>query len=1381
MSEQTSTLQLLDDLEKAGAHLWEESGQLRFRAPKGVMTPERVVALRERKDTILDLLRSAGLPTVVADPANAHAPFPLTDVQTAYLLGRRRDYAYGGVACHLYLEVEYDELDPARLERAWNRLIARHDMLRAVIHDDGSQQVLPEVPHYRIPVANLRGESLDAVDARLAKVRDELGHQTLGTEEWPLFELCLTLAPDRAVLHVSLDFLLADWASVQILLDQLEQLHDDPDCPLPQTDVSFRDYVLAERGMRDSARYRLDRDYWYGRIDELPAAPELPTSSRDDGLPVFARKTLRLSPAAWLAFKRRAGEAGLTASGAVLAAYAEVIGMWARRPEFTLNLTLLNRLPLHPQVPALVGDFTSVTLLAVDPRGCATFVERAQRLGRQLFGDMDHRLFSGVEVIREIARRRSQADALMPVVFTSSIGIEGGGDAESAGRFGYGITQTPQVWIDCQALERNGELLLNWDYRTEVFPDGLIYDMFGAFEQLLEGLSDDPQVWRADSPVSLSTAQARRRTVVNSTAGPLPATLLYEPVLAAARRHPDRVAVVDTAGEHTYRELWSTAAAFAAALEKAGAAPGDIVAITLDKGLAQIAAVLGTLAAGAVYLPIDPGQPAARRDGILRDSGAGFVLSARADDSVPAPVLVLAADEIAPHPDAFDLPAPCREPDDLAYVIYTSGSTGTPKGVMISHRAAANTIADISERFGVGAEDRVLGLANLGFDLSVYDIFGALGAGGTLVLPDPVRRGEPAHWAELVARHGITVWNSVPAQLQMLSNYLSGHTGPELPSLRLALLSGDWIPVTLFDEIRGRIPDLRLISLGGATEAAIWSIHYPIESVAADAASIPYGYPLRNQTFHVYDHALRDRPDWVAGELYIGGAGLALGYLNDAERTGARFVRHPVTGERIYRTGDFGRYLPSGAIEFLGRDDFQVKIRGHRIEIAEVEAAVLSHPAVRAAVVLVDGDDALRRRLVAFIETDGGADDFGQQQLETHLRDLLPGYMCPAAVHALPSIPVTANGKVDRAALASRLRDLTATAADGGDEPVDDLERTLARLWAEVLKRDRVGRHDNFFALGGNSLLSTQLVAKLRERVPQAANMFFDTLVRELLPEPTVAAMARYLSGAARPARVEPARRQIVSPLVRLGKGTADPVVVLVHDGTGKFYNFADLPNLLDRSRKVLGLTAGDPDTYLRATPDQLLTRRVSAYARLLRTERPGAVRLVGYGATALLTVEVARELAAAGTRVEQVVLVNPYHVVDQARADVAVEYLFAREIGVAPEQVGYPATLAQAAARQYTTSQAERIAAVAAAVVIGADITVARRYDIFRTTIEALRGYRVRPYDGPVVILGTAPEPELAGLAEELRAGGVSDVTVRPSGGTGSAALAALLNGPAA
>jgi len=971
-----SVADVVREMESAGVRLWEESGQLRFRAPKGIMTEERRAALHQRKEAVLDYLRQGlDLEAVVPDPGSSYQPFPLTEVQGAYLLGRRETFAYGGVACHAYGEMGIPNLDPGRLEAAWQALVRRHPMLRALIQVEGSQRVLPEVPDYHIAVNDVRGSSPLQVEAAIKSVRSELDHKMHAPDQWPLFELRVTLTDQRGILHLSIDFLIADFISIHLLLDELSQLYLTPEEPLAPLSLSFRDYQLAERRLRQGSRYERDREYWWQRVDEMPSAPELPLAEQppSNAGVRFQSWKMRLDPKDWNALRQHAGEHGVTPSGALLAAYAEVIGRWSRQPRFTLDITLLQRLPLHPDVLKLVGDFTSISLLAVDLRSAASFQSRAQGMQAQLWKDLDHRLCSGIEVIREIARRRGASNALMPVVFTSAIGLRNenaeGASADTLGEFIYSISQTPQVWIDCQVIERQGRLDLSWDVRDGVFPDGLIDDMFEAYKTLVQGLGRGPELWESASPVTLPPRQLEMRRLINDAAGPVPNRLLHQDVVAQALRTPERVAVISGFQSRSYGDLLAQAAGVADALARTDVRPHELVAVLMDKGLEQVIAVLGTLLAGAAYLPIDTDQPRSRRNRILTDAGVRIALTQSwFTTDLPDSVRAIAVDTVPPEQPASTILQPASGPDDLAYVIYTSGSTGAPKGVMITHRSALNTIEDINRRFHVTADDRILGLAHLGFDLSVYDIFGPLSVGGCLVLPASDRQADPSHWAQLIGDHDVTLWDSVPAQLQMLNDYLCSEPVVTLPSLRLAMLSGDWIPVKLPDQIRGRLPGVEVASLGGATEASIWSIVYPIGEVSEKWKSIPYGKPLANQSFHVLNAALQPCPDWTTGDLYIGGAGLASGYLGDAAKTAERFIHHPETHERLYCTGDLGRYLSDGNIEFLGREDFQVKILGHRIELAEVEAALRSHPAVASAIVLAHGDGPLDRRLAAFVE-----------------------------------------------------------------------------------------------------------------------------------------------------------------------------------------------------------------------------------------------------------------------------------------------------------------------------------------------------------------------------------------------------------------------------
>jgi amino acid adenylation domain-containing protein len=449
---------------------------------------------------------------------------------------------------------------------------------------------------------------------------------------------------------------------------------------------------------------------------------------------------------------------------------------------------------------------------------------------------------------------------------------------------------------------------------------------------------------------------------------------------------------------------------------------------------------------------------------------------------------------IADALDTAPLPAPAAPPGSaLAYVIFTSGSTGEPKGVEITHEAAVNTVDDINERYAVGPDDRVLAVSALDFDLSVYDIFGVLGAGGALVLPDESDRREAARWVDLVNRHGVTIWNTVPALLEML--LVPGADGRLGGSLRLALVSGDWVGLDLSARLARAVPGsgCRLVALGGATEASIWSNAIDVGTVPSHWRSVPYGFPLRNQRYRVVDAGGRDRPNWVPGELWIGGAGVARGYRNDPERTARQFVR--AADGTWYRTGDLGRYWPDGTLEFLGRADFQVKLRGHRIELGEIEAALRTHPGVADAVAVAVGRPP--RRLAAAVMAASGGDPTDPDAVRSTAAATLPAYMVPDRIAVLAELPLSGNGKVDRAAVLAMLGDEPAATVDG--PPVGACETALAALWAALLDVPEVGRHTSFFALGGDSLLATRLVERIRAEFGVALSL------RHLFDRPTVA------------------------------------------------------------------------------------------------------------------------------------------------------------------------------------------------------------------------------------------------------------------------------------
>ncbi|WP_171064551.1 non-ribosomal peptide synthetase [Actinomadura soli] len=911
-------------------------------------------------------------PSLVPAPDERHEPFPLTDLQHAYLVGRGPGQEYGGVAAHAYLEVDADDLDLGRLEAAWRRLVARHDMMRAVVTADDRQRT-PE------PAAAEPG-GFDRFDLRgipPEEVRAALDHEVPSPYEGPMHRIAVSRLPDGHVrLHLSVDLLVADLWSLYVLSQECRRLYEDPGSDLPELDLGFRDWVIAERSPRPE-----DVAYWRDRMPTLPPGPQLPVLPWRPGEPArFTRREHRIDSAEWARLVNLAQAHGVTPSTALLAAYSTVLGVWSRSPRFAVNVTLFNRPDAHPGIAGVVGDFTSVDPLEVDCAAPGRFAEHALNVQRRLWQDLEHSSYSGLQVMRDLARRDGvQGRAILPCVFTSGLGV-GVGDGEPPfawlGHAVHGISQTPQVLLDHQVFEDGGGALLIWDAAGDYFAPGVLDDMFAAYRLLLEELAAGRSRWDGPPSVPVPAHQAETRARVNDTGGPVPAGTLPDAVFARAAERPGATAVIAPDRTLAYGELADRAESLAADLSAAGIGRGDVVAVAMPKGWRQVVAVLAAARIGAIYLPVDPGLPEERQRWLVDSAGAALVLHEVPDEPGPAR---------GPRPALGDARP---RPEDVAYILYTSGSTGTPKGVAVGHRAALNTCADIVERFAIGPDDRVLGVSSLSFDLSVFDTFGILGAGATLVLPDPGRRADPAHWTDLADKYGVTVWNSVPALMELVVDHVERGGSPRTLPLRRVLLSGDWIPLSLPDRLRALAPGAQVVSLGGATEAGIWSIAYPIERVDPAWESIPYGRPLRNQWFEVLNEQLEPCPTWVTGELFIGGTSLADGYWRDPERTGARFITRPGSEHRLYRTGDLGRYLPDSTIQFLGRRDHQVKIGGHRIEPGEIEHTLRTGPGVGEAVVIAHGERH-RRRLAAFVTRAAAAPALpGEDELDLLKGDL---------------------------------------------------------------------------------------------------------------------------------------------------------------------------------------------------------------------------------------------------------------------------------------------------------------------------------------------------------------------------------------------------------
>ncbi|MEU1406923.1 amino acid adenylation domain-containing protein [Streptomyces sp. NPDC005728] len=1203
---------------------------------------------------------------------------PLTDLQQAYFVGEQGvgRLAAPALYIHEYRFPAGTAPDPARLGAALTRMRQAHPALRLRIAADGTQSFTssPDTGENASPLALYDLSRFPSNGAReeLEKLRNSIPSDIPGHETGFPFLLRLVSLPDgSAHLQIALRLTAFDGVTIQLFFAELARCYKDP-AYRPQLEVlTFEEYLRGQENRTSSAAYRAASRQWDERLASLPPAPDLPRISAVDearaaagdgpgaiGAKALHRTGHRLAPHTWHRFRRHAAEAGLSPGAALFGLYVECLLRWSGGRSGSVTVLASHRPGGRLGAERMWGCGGSTVIVPYDPQE-GSFAERCHAYQEYLYTSLEAGEVSGVEVGRRLNRRRGQSGNPVPVVFSSGLdlveGITDGFRLDLPGAtLVHSAISTPEILLDHQVYEQSGDLVCNFDHDRASFPPGLVDELAAYHLRRLRELAGDGHAWHRTEPAPLPEEQLAERRRANDTAAEGLDGELHEAALDQLRRRPDAVAVVDAERALSAADLDRLSGVLATRLREAGIgrepARPDLVAVRMPRSWQQSVAVLGILRAGGAYLPMAPSWPAPRVTEVLRQSGAAAVVTlpgAPQEGLAGLPVVELPDPAVpagtAPAPDGLGGPGgPGGGRARTAYVIYTSGSTGTPKGAVISHGAATNTLRDLAGRLELSGADRVLAVSSLAFDLSVFDIFGILGTGGTVVVPPESEVPDPESWGELCRRHRVTVWNSVPALLQLTLEYFGDRAADVLGSLRLIMLSGDWIPLPLLDRIARVCPSARVLAMGGATEASIWSNHFWTEQQPDGWSSVPYGFPLDNQSMHVLDRELADAPVWVPGDLYIGGVGLADGYRNAPELTKASFVARPGTGERLYRTGDRARYWPGGVLEFLGREDDQVKIGGHRIELGEIETRLAARPDVETAVAVVAGAPG-NSYLAAFVTPAPGARP-DPTDLRARLAAQLPPYMVPATIDTVAELPLSSNGKVDRKALLERHTSAAeAPASSGGRSGTGVAPRTaeegrLLTLWQEVLGTEVRGVTDDFFALGGNSLLAVRLFHRIRETFDRALPL------AALMRGRTVAEQAAQLGGDAEV-------RQSVSSLVRVkdaeeGTGTRRHLVV-VHPVGGDVLCY-------ERLVRALGdhpVTAGVAVHGLRAPgllpgerPAGDMAELVAGYASALQEALPyGELHLVGWSMGGTIAVSLAGRLAARGRSVASVTAIDSF------------------------------------------------------------------------------------------------------------------------------------------
>lgn len=1028
--------------------------------------------------------------TQACENSSKEKRFAMTPMQKAYYWGRQTDQPLGGISCHAYVEFSPETtLDSERLAKAWKKLFVKHPALRTKFYPDGTQEILETSPgSEEIIFYDLTSLDDTSKKEKLLDIRSHHSHKLLDVENGQVIELAVSkLDPSHVRLHLGLDLLVADVVSFKIIIDDLADLylHDSPVTEIPW---SFSQY-LRQKEQKRSANYEADKLFWEELVKDIQPGCNLPFATRPESLTgaTYQRHGFSLSRTDYENLKALASENRTTVSMILLSLYCLILGRWSGQKKLLINIPLFNRDLSIENTDLAVADFTDLTLINVNLSEGQSLLELSEEIRNSFYNCYSHSAFGGLEVQKLLAQS-SGSELTAPVVFSCTEGVRQFSEkcVSLLGKPDYIITQTPQVYIDFQIFQIGDELRCIWDVPEKLFRQDMITEMIGALEKGVRLFLSRGGDLSSENLNEIFKASLEYPDLDSSVSIPdsivVPADeYLYSGFFRNVQSSPDHIALVDaeTDTSYTYKDLGLAVSYMAEQLLSSGVRAGTKVALTVGRGVKEIIGILSILSVGGCYVPITPAQPEVRRRNAMENMGIRYaVTDEKNKDKIPAGVSLINFC----HGKAASLFNPVKaDPSHGAYIILTSGTTGNPKGVEISHASALNTILDVNRRVAFSENDRILAVSSIDFDLSVYDIFGTFQAGGTLVVLGQKHYRDAEFWKEAALKYHVTLWNSVPLLFDMLLT-VSEKNGTA-PPLRAVMLSGDWILSSLYQRLTKTLPDCRFIGMGGATEASIWSNWYEVRSEAdLRGKYVPYGRSLSNQAYRIVDDSMQDCPHYATGELLIGGKGLALGYYNDPEKTGAKFIT--LNGTRWYRTGDKGYFDNDGVIEFLGRIDQQCKVRGHRIEVGEIEKHLGTYFHSENVVCWPCGPENAYNHLEAciFDRPEGLKEEEIEAALQ-FLKQRLPSYMIPTAIHTGDKLPMSANGKADRKKIRLMFQHSGQTEKSSPSQDTDDgsLFNQIKDLWCANLSLSDASGEDNYYFSGGDSLKAIRLSASIND------------------------------------------------------------------------------------------------------------------------------------------------------------------------------------------------------------------------------------------------------------------------------------------------------------
>lgn len=1216
-------------------------------AGKGVLSAETKAMLARHKQAIVNYLRELQQTEGSEIQRVDHSlPLPLSSGQQRLWFLAQLEPESSAYVVPAAVRIE-GPLQTSLLQRALGKIVERHEVLRTVFKiedaDEPRQVILNEIAA-PFSVVDLRS---NAPEDQAVKLEECLGgemSQPFHLSEGPLLRaVVVQLGEQEHVLFLALHHIVADGWSIPILVRELSAfyvaLQSDRSIDLPPLPVQYADYAVWQRGWNESEGRARQLAYWEKQLAGLVPLG-LPTDHPRNEQSMARGATAAFTITSPLASRLRllGLQEEATQFMVFLAAFKVLLGRYCHQNEIAVGTPVANR--ERREIQGLIGFFVNTLVLhtSVNPEG--SFRELLQQMRKTVLDGMDHQDLPFEQLVDHLRpERTANQNPLFQVMFIventprsdmqlGDIRLRPFEVKGQSAKFDLTLNLMP---------EETGVLQGRLNYNSELFEPASMERMIGHYRQLLEGIAEQPDQTIAE--LSILTQREREQLLVewNGTGVEYGKATIVELFEQQVERTPGAAAVEHNNEQLSYAELNGKANQLAHYLKELGVGPEVQVGICVERSLDLVVSLLAVLKTGGAYLPLDFRYPKERLQWMLEDMQPAVVVIQSKLEALLPPVIgkIVKLDkeweEICNK--RAENPRCEVSGDNLAYVLYTSGSTGKPKGAGIRHSSVAALIHWAREVFSPEELNGMLASTSICFDLSVYEIFAPLSWGGKVIMP-----GNVLDLATMSARERVKVINTCPSIMQEILR-IQG-----LPqSVTTVNLAGEALTMSLVQQLYG-IPSIkRVLNLYGPTEDTTYSTYIWIKKEeASEKATMSIGRALTNTRMYVLDERMEPVPIGIAGELYIGGAGLARGYLNRPELTAERFVPDPFVhrktgvGERLYRTGDFVRWLPDGNLEFMGRSDDQVKIRGQRIELGEIEAVLLQHPAVAQAAVIARGEQHGERRLAGYVARNENGLEGGTRELREYLRSRLPEYMVPKVIMEMECLPLTPNGKLDRRALArivpKEQRDEKIYVAPRTPE-----EEALAKIWAELLQVEQVGIDDNFFELGGHSLLAMQQISRVRKIFA------VELAVRELFETRTLAGLAgRIAEKRVRASANGQEREQSSSIVVAIQPHGSLTPFFCVHPVGGQVVCYTELTRQLGPEQPFYGLQSPSVDEAVGTTIT--IEEMARLYCQeVLRVQSEGPYLLGGWSMGGWIAFEMARQLKLSGREVALLALFDTY------------------------------------------------------------------------------------------------------------------------------------------